>query len=429
MADRAGAQVTAADPGVVVVGAGIAGASAVETLRREGYGGRITLIGAESELPYERPPLSKEYLLGTIPEARVFLRPQEYYREQGIELRLNTHVTALDVRARELVLGQSGRMAFEKLLIATGSKEVRLHIPGGDLPGVRYLRTIADARALRAAMSDAGAAQQRVVIVGGGFIGAEAAAACRSLGLDVTLLEILPAPMARALGEEMGGIFANVHRAHGVDLRLNEGVAGFHGRGRVEEVVTTNGVRIPCAFVLVGVGVRPAIGWLEESGVELGDGVLVDDYCETSAPGIFAAGDVASWPYRPVGAADAERVRLEHWDNALRQSEVAARNLLGRRIPFAPVPYFWSDQYDMKLQYVGYARTWERLVVRGDPASGSFAAFYLADGYVRAALGVNRIRDLVALKRLIGTQTDPDRLADESSDLRSLAPRPGMARG
>lgn len=429
MADMVEAHATVADSGVVIVGAGIAGASAVETLRREGFDGRITLIGAEPEPPYERPPLSKEYLLGTMPEDRVFLRPADYYREQGIELRLNTHVTALDVRSREVVLGQSGRIPFEKLLIATGSEEVRLHIPGGDLPGVRYLRTVADARALRSAISDAGVAQERVVVVGGGFIGAETAAACRSLGLDVTLLEMLPAPMARALGEEMGNIFANVHRAHGVDLRLNEGVAGFHGHGRVEEVITTSGTRIPCAFALVGVGVRPATGWLEESGVEMGDGVLVNDYCETSVPDIFAAGDVASWPYRPAGAADAVRVRLEHWDNALRQSEVAARNLLGRRVPFAPVPYFWSDQYDMKLQYVGYARTWERLVVRGDPASGSFTAFYLSDGYVRAALGVNRIRDLVVLKRLVGTQTDPDRLADENTDLRSLAPRPGAARG
>lgn len=224
-------------------------------------------------------------------------------------------------------------------------------------------------------------------------------------------------------------MLANVHRAHGVDLRLHEGVAAFRGAGRVEEVVTTSGARISCAFALVAVGVRPTTGWLEESGVALGDGVLVNDYCETSVPGIFAAGDVASWPYHQAGAVDAERVRIEHWDNALRQSEVAARNLLGRSMPFAPVPYFWSDQYDLKLQYVGYARTWERLIVRGVPASGSFVAFYQANGYVRAALGVNRIRELVALKRLVGAQVDAERLAEEGTDLRSLAARPGAARG
>lgn len=411
--------------GVVVAGAGITGASAVETLRREGYDGRITLIGAEPELPYERPPLSKDYLLGTMPEERLFLRSEEYYRQHAVDLRLGARLTALDLAAREVVVDGRERVPFEKLLIATGSEEVRLRIPGADLPGVRYLRTLADARVLRAEVSEAAAAAGRVVVVGGGFIGAEAAAACRALGLEVTLLEILAAPMARALGDEMGGILAEMHRRHGVDLRLNEGAAAFHGHGRVEEVVTTSGARIPCALALVGVGVRPALGWLEASGVALGDGVLVDERCETSAPGVYAAGDVALWPYRQAGAASAERVRLEHWDNGLRQGEAAARNLLGKEAPYTPVPYVWSDQYDMKLHYVGYARTWERLVTRGDSTSASFAVFYLEDGYVRAALGVNRVRELVALKRLVGARVEPERLADESLDLRSLASRRG----
>lgn len=417
--------------GIVIVGAGIAGASAVDTLRREGYGGRILLVGAETELPYERPPLSKDYLLGTTSEARLFPHTREYYRQQEVELYLGARASALDAHMREVEIEHGERrerIAFDQLLIATGSEEVRLRIPGAELPGIRYLRTLADARVLRAAMSEAAATHGRAVVVGGGFIGAEAAAACRALGLDVTLVEILPAPMARALGDELGDIFSAIHRRHGVDLRLNEGAAAFHGNGRVEEVVTTSGARIPCAFALVGVGVRPHTGWLEESGVALGDGVLVDEHCASSVPGVYAAGDVANWPYRAAGSDSAVRVRLEHWDNALRQSEVAARNLLGKDVTFAPVPYFWSDQYDLKLQYVGYARTWEHVVLRGDPATGAFAAFYLADGRVRAALGVNHVRDLVALKRLIGVEVEAKRLADESVDLRSLAPRPA-ARG
>jgi 3-phenylpropionate/trans-cinnamate dioxygenase ferredoxin reductase subunit len=260
-----------------------------------------------------------------------------------------------------------------------------------------------------------------VVVVGGGFIGAEVAAACRTLGLEVTLLEILAAPMERVLGTELGGMLASVHRAHGVDLRLGEGVAAFRGSGRVEEVVTTRGMAIPCAFALVGVGMQPQTGWLDGAGVALEDGVLVGEHCESSVSGVFAAGDAARWPYHQPGMARAERVRLEHWDNALRQGEAAARGLLGQAVPYAAVPYFWSDQYDLKLQYVGYARVWERIVLRGDPATGAFAAFYLADGRVRAALAVNHVRDLVPLKKLIGVAVEVEQLGNEAVELRALA--------
>ncbi len=408
---------------VVVVGANIAGASAVEALRRAGYDGRLVLIGAEVELPYERPPLSKEYLLGERGEDQLFLRPAAFYDEMNVELRLGTRAEALDTIAHEVVLADGTRVGFDRLLIATGSHVRHLPLPGGDLPGVHYLRTLADGRALATEMRAAGASG-RGVVIGAGFIGAEVASACRSLGLDVTLIELLPLPLSRALGNEVGAIFAEIHRRHGVDLRLEEGVAEIRGAGRVEEVVTTSGLHIPCSFVVIGVGVAPAIEWLRDSGLALDNGVIVDEFCESSVPGVFAAGDVANWPYQQAGDTPPVYVRLEHWDNALRQSEVAAGNLLGQRTPFAPVPYFWSDQYNLRLQYVGHAVTWDQLLFRGTPGGDSWIAFYLQAGHIAAALAVNRVRDLVPLKKLVGMSVTPDVLADESADLRALvAPR------
>ncbi|HLJ80041.1 MAG TPA: FAD-dependent oxidoreductase [Ktedonobacterales bacterium] len=410
---------------IVIVGGGIAAAGAIEGLRGAGYEGHMALVSAEPVAPYERPPLSKGYLLGTTPEERLFPRPKSYYAEQGIELRLGIAAAGLDVTARVVRLADGSHLDYDRLLIATGGEALPLRVLGAELPGIRYLRTLEDARALAEALRATATAAGRVVVVGAGFIGAEVAAACRTLGLDVTMLEILPAPLVRVLGEELGDYFAAVHRAHGVDLRLRAGVAAFHGADQVEEVVTTSGERIPCACVVVGIGMRPVVGWLEGSGVALGgsgDGVLVDERCETSVPGVFAAGDIACWPYQQAGVDAPERVRLEHFDNALRQGEAAARNMLGQGKPFAPVPYFWSEQYDLFMQYVGYTRTWERVVFRGDPASGEpFAAFYLASGRVRAALAVNRVRELAALKKLIGAPVAPETLADEGTDLKELA--------
>ncbi len=404
---------------VVIVGASLAGASAAEALRRAGYAEHIVMLGAEPELPYERPPLSKGYLLGTTAEERLFPWSAAFYAEQGVELRPGAAAVALDPPAREVALASGERVPFAQLLIATGSAVHRLALPGADLPGIHYLRTLADARALAEALR---AAEHggRVVVVGAGFIGAEVAATCRQRGLDVTLLEALPVPLARTLGAEVGSVLAELHRAHDVDLRLGEGVAEFRGAARVEEVRTTSGARIPCACVVVGVGVRPADGWLRGSGLALEDGVRVNEFCETSVPGVFAAGDVARWPHHLAGATQPEHVRLEHWDNALRQGEAAARNLLGAAVPYAPVPYFWSDQYDRTLQYVGYAREWDQLVWRGDPAGAAFTAIYLAEGRVRAALAVNRVREVAALKMLIGQSPDAAALADESTDLKTL---------
>jgi 3-phenylpropionate/trans-cinnamate dioxygenase ferredoxin reductase subunit len=414
---------------IVIVGAGIAGASAAETLRREGYAGRITLIGAEPVPPYERPPLSKEFLLGREPESRLFPRSEAEYAALDITLRLSTRATALDAAARTVTLASGDTVPYDGLLIATGSAPRALPVPGASLPGVRVLRTLADARALASDIREAAATGRSVVIAGAGFIGMEVAACCRELGAQVTVVEPLSAPMERALGTEIGGMVAAYHRARGVDLRLGASVVAFEGAGRVETVVIgepgapSGGERLPCALALVAVGVRPEDEWLRDSGLALADGVEVDEHCATAIEGVYAAGDIASWPYSPPGGLPNERVRIEHWDNALRQPEVAARNLLGGSAVYAPVPYFWSDQFALKLQMVGFARRWDRLITRGTLEDGTLVAFYLLAGRIAAALAVNRPRDLVTLKRLVGTAPDPAALADPAIELRALAQR------
>jgi len=406
---------------IAIVGANIAGASTAEALRRAGYDGRLTLIGAESELPYERPPLSKEFLAGHVDAAQLTLRPRAFYDEQRIELWLGQRATALDAATRTIILANSERHRFDRIALATGSELLPLPVPGADLSGVHYLRTVADGQALLAALRAGASHSGRVVVIGAGFIGSEVAAGCRMAGMDVTLIEMLATPMERALGPEMGALLAEVHRAHGVDVRTGETVAAIRGHGRAEEVVTASGARIPCEFVVVGAGVRPATDWLTDSGLTLANGVVVDTTCASSAPGIFAAGDVANWPYQPAESAPPLRVRLEHWDNALRQGETVARNLLGEGVIYRHIPYFWSDQYDLKLQYVGYTPTWDQIVVRGNPPE-SFVAFYLLAGRVRAAFSSNRQRDLVTLKKLVGA--DPllplDLLRDDQRPLKEL---------
>lgn len=407
---------------VAIVGANIAGASTAETLRRLGYDGRVVLIGAEAELPYERPPLSKDFLAGQFDAERLMLRPRAFYDEQRVELWLGQRATHLDATTRTITLASGERHQFDRIVVATGCELIPLPIPGADLPGVYALRTLADAQSLQAALRvGAQAHHGRVVVIGAGFIGAEVAATCRMAGMNVTVIEMLSHPLERALGPEMGALLAAVHQTHGVDVRTSETVAEIRGRDRAEEVVTGSGARIPCAFVVVGTGVRPAMRWLVDSGLSLGNGVLVDATCESNVPGIFAAGDIANWPYQPAESAPLQRVRLEHWDNALRQGEVVARNLLGGRLAYHHIPYFWSDQYDLKLQFVGYAPTWDQIIVRGSPPD-SFVAFYLAGGRVRAAFSSNRQRDLVTLKKLIAAdpQIAPAHLANDQISLKEL---------
>ena len=406
---------------IAIVGANIAGASTAEALRRAGYDGQLTLIGAEPDLPYERPPLSKEFLAGQIDDAQLTLRPRTFYDEQRIELWLGQRATSLDAAERAITLTNGERHRFDRIVLATGSELLPLSVPGADLPGVHSLRTLADARSLLAALRSGVSHRGRVVVIGAGFIGSEVAANCRMAGMDVTLIEMLATPLERVLGPVMGALLADVHRAHGVETRTGETVAAIRGQGRAEEVVTNSGARIPCDFVVVGAGVRPATDWLADSGLTLANGVVVDATCASSAPGIFAAGDVANWPYQPAASAPLLRVRLEHWDNALRQGETVARNLLGADVAYRHIPYFWSDQYDLKLQYVGYTPTWDQIVVRGNPPD-SFIAFYLLGGRVRAAFASNRQRDLVTLKKLVGADPllAPEVLADDGRPVKEL---------
>jgi 3-phenylpropionate/trans-cinnamate dioxygenase ferredoxin reductase subunit len=400
----------------VIVGAGVAGGRAAETLRAEGFAGRIVLIGAEPERPYERPPLSKGFLSGTVVDDDFFLRPAAFYAEQGIELRLGTRATALDPEARRVELASGERLAYDLLLIATGAAPRSLPVEGADLDGVYLLRTVADARRIRTMLETA----QRVVVIGMGFIGAEVAATCRTLGKEVIALEAAGLPLASALGPEVATRLADVHRARGVDLRTGQVVQGLLGFDHVERVITEDGA-VDCDLVVVGIGVVPEVGWLAGSGLALDDGVVVDAGYRTNLPGICAAGDVARQYHPRYGA----YLRVEHFDAAGQGGALAARALLGQDTGDPPLPYFWSDQYDLSIQVAGVTTGCDEVVFRGNPGSGSWSAFYLRAGTFLGALAVNRFKDFSAARRLLaqGVPVGATELADEALELRALLSR------
>ncbi len=384
---------------VVVVGASLAGVQAADTLRENGFDGRLVLVGAETHLPYDRPPLSKELLAGTGSADETGLRPAGHYASQGIELVLGTTATGLDLDRRVVHLADEGvaPLPFDGLVIATGAVPRRLS-GRSDLEGVHVLRTIDDCLAISAALDGS----PRVVVVGAGFIGAEVAATCRGRGLDVTVVEALQVPLARAVGPAIGSALASLHREHGVALRTGVGVAGLEGAGRVERVALADGSAIDADLVVVGVGVSPQTAWLEGSGLTLDNGVVCDAAC-VAAPGVVAAGDVARWENRLFGGL----MRIEHWTNAVEQGAAAANSLLATAAgeepqAFAPVPYFWSDQYGLRIQYVGASRPGdEMVVVDGSLDDRRFVAVYGRDGRIVAALAVGRARKLMAYRRMI----------------------------
>ena len=399
----------------VIVGASLTGAKAAETLRAEGFDGRVVLLGEEPERPYERPPLSKDYLRGDVGPEKVFVHDQAFYAEHGIEVRTATRVAALDPAGHEVVLDGGERLAYDKLLLATGASPRRLSVPGADLGGVRYLRTLADAESLREAIRGAGA----VAVIGAGWIGSEVAASARQVGRAVAMVDHAPVPLAHVLGPEVGGVYRNLHADHGVELHLGTGVESIRGTGQVQEIRTTDGRTIPADVVVVGVGAVPRVELAAAAGLAVEDGIVVDEQLRTSAPDVFAAGDVAAARHPLFGT----RLRVEHWANALHQGPVAAKNMLGIPTPYDRIPYFFSDQYDLGMEYSGYAPTWDRVVFRGDPASGQFVAFWLAGGLVVAGMNANvwdvaaPIGDLVRSRAVI----DPERLTDLHTPLEVLA--------
>ena len=398
----------------VIVGANLTGATAAATLREEGFEGRIVLIGEEPHPPYERPPLSKEYLRGEQPFEKGLVRPADWYKENGIEARFGVRAERVDPVDRTVVLEGGERISFRTLLLATGGTPRRL--PGPPAERVLYLRTVEDAERIRAHLLPG----RRLVVVGAGFIGAEVAASARMLGVEVTVLERHDVPLARALGPEMGRIYAEIHREHGVNLRTGEGVEAVQDTDGSVAVRTTGGASIEGDAVVVGVGIRPNTELGLSAGVDIDNGIVVDEFCRTSVAGIYAAGDVANH-YHPLFG---RRIRVEHYDNALKQGAAAAQNMLGRGKAFTDPHWFWSDQYDHNLQYAGFASEWDEIVVRGSIEERDFVAFYLKDDVVLAALALNRGRDVGPAIRLIEGRAKPDPadLRDQAVDLRHLAP-------
>jgi 3-phenylpropionate/trans-cinnamate dioxygenase ferredoxin reductase subunit len=400
----------------VIAGAGFAGAKAAETLRQEGFDGRIALIGVEHERPYERPPLSKDYLRGDAERETIYVHPEAFYAEHEVELHLGRDAVELDLGRREVVLDDGEWLRYDRLLLATGAEPRRLAIPGGQLDGVLYLRSVADCDALRARLDRGGS----LVVIGAGWIGSEVAASARMRGLDVTVLDRQAVPLEHVLGSEVGAVYREVHLDHGVRMRPETAVEAFEGADRVERVRTSAGDAIDCDFVVVGVGARPRIELAERAGIAVGDGILVDERLESSVPGVFAAGDVANAHHPFYG----ERVRVEHWNNALHQGPTAALNMLDRAVAYDALPYFFSDQYDTGMEYTGLARTWDRVVFRGDPASREFIAFWVTGDRVVAGMNFNVWDVSETIGRLIRSRAsfDDAQLADPGVPLGTLVP-------
>ena len=400
---------------VVIVGAGQGGAYAAIQLRQLGFEGTIALIGREAEPPYERPPLSKEYMLGDKEWERLLIRPADFWAGKGIELLLSSEVTTVSPDERSVTLHDGRTIGYGELIWATGGDPRRLTCPGADLPGVYGVRTRADADAILADL----AAVEHVVIVGGGYIGLEAAAVLRKLGKEVTLLEMLPRVLARVAGEQLSAFYEAEHRAHGVDLRTGTGLESIEGDDRVSGVVLADGSRIACQLVIAGIGIVPAVEPLLAAGAKGGNGVEVDENCRTSLPHIYAIGDCAAHANR---FADGAVIRLESVQNANDQAGCAARAIVGQPQPYVATPWFWSNQYDLKLQTVGLSTGHDATVLRGDQATRSFSVIYLKQGRMIAIDAVNAIKDYVQARKLVeeGAVIAPEDLADTSRPLKEL---------
>lgn len=402
---------------IVVVGGGQAGGQAVDSLRREGFDGEILLVTAESQPPYQRPPLSKDYLAGRSDRDRVLLRPEAFYVEHSIELVTGARVASIDPGAHRIELEAGRTFDYDRLLLATGSRVRRLDgMPGSDLEGVLYLRTIEDSDRIRAAMENA----ERVVVVGGGYIGLEVASVAVEAGRSVTVVEVTPRLLSRVATSELAAFYAGLHRARGVELRLGCSVARFRGAGggAVRSVELSDGSEVPADLVVAGIGIEPATGLARDAGIDCDNGIAVDPGCRTSAPDVFAAGDCTSHPNPFFG----RRVRLESVPNAMEQGRVAAATMLGEDRSCESEPWFWSDQHGVRLQMAGLSEGADQTVTRGEFGGDSFITFHLRDGVLIGADAVNGVREFIFCRRLIAARgrPDPAALADPSVPVRTL---------
>jgi 3-phenylpropionate/trans-cinnamate dioxygenase ferredoxin reductase subunit len=399
----------------VIVGASLAGAKAAGELRERGFDGRIVLVGAEGERPYERPPLTKDYLQGKSEREKAYVHEEDFYARQDIDLRLGAVAEAIDPGASTVTLAGGESLRYDALLLTTGAKPRRLSVAGADLDGVHYLRTLSDCDALRERLGSGG----HVAVVGAGWIGSEFAASARQAGVDVTVIDPLALPNERIFGPEIGAFYRDVHVAHGVEMVLEDGVEALEGNGSVSAVRTANGRRVECDFVVVGVGVLPRVKLAEAAGLTVENGVQVDAALTTSAPNVYAAGDVAN-AWHPFYE---RHIRVEHWANALNQGPAAARSMLGDAVSYDRIPYFFSDQYDVGMEYSGYATEWDEVVFRGDREGGEFVAFWLADGRVVGGMNVNvwdvneHVQALIRSRQPVSA----DALRDADTPLESLA--------
>ena len=397
--------------GVVIIGAGHAAGQAAASLRQAKYAGDITIVGDEAHIPYQRPPLSKAYLKGDQSADKVYLRAESFYADRDIAMKLSTRATAIDTTAKTVALSSDETLHYDHLLISTGSRPRKLSIDGSDLPGIHYLRTMDDVDGLRDGMQ----ADANLVIVGGGYIGLEVAAVGRELGLNVHVLEMEDRILQRVTTPEMSAYYHQLHEGRGVNIHTNTAVTGFAGDGKVQEVLCGD-KRFPADIVIVGIGIIPNTELAEAAGIVCDNGIVVDDHCCTSDPNVYAAGDCTNHPNPLLD----RRLRLESVPNAMDQARVSTANMLGDDKTYAAIPWFWSDQYELKLQMVGFSADGDAQVLRGDMASNQFAIFYLKDGKVVAADAVNSPKEFMLCKQLIGKSADPAMLADPEADLKAL---------
>ena len=396
---------------MIVVGAGHAGGQAAASLRQEGYEGDIVIVGDEAHIPYQRPPLSKQYLAGEHGLERVYLRPEKFYADRNVTIRSGQRITGIDRAAQTVTTSTGATLAYDRLLLATGSRPRRLHLDGGDLPGIHYLRTIADVDAIKAEMAPG----REVAVVGGGYIGLEVAAVCIEAGLRVRVIEMENRILQRVATESMSEFYYNLHSGRGVRLHTGATVTGFAGNGRVRQVLC-GATAFAADLVIVGIGIVPNVELAADAGLACDNGIVVDDRCRTADPNIYAAGDCTNHPNPLLD----RRLRLESVPNAMEQARVAAANMCGGDKAYASVPWFWSDQYGLKLQMVGFAADGDTEVLRGDKDTNSFAVFHLKDGAVMAVDAVNSPREFMICRRLVGSQVDVEVLANPDTDLKTL---------